>query len=237
MKWFFYKLGQRILYAFKLIDKRELKARIRKRGLLHGENAAFHSKYGTELYPGIWRFEFDRVKVGEGSYGGLNVLVNGEGDAKLEIGRYCSIAYGVKFILQSEHPYRGIATYPFKVKCGLQKEEASSKGSIVVGDDVWIGMDAIICSGVKIGQGAIIAAGSVVVKDVEPYSIVGGNPAKHIKYRYDDPELRKRMEKLDWSRFDRSKLTLESADRLYARATRENLDGIIAEFFGAKGGN
>jgi serine acetyltransferase len=66
------------------------------------------------------------------------------------------------------------------------KKQSLSKGDIIVEDDVWIGMKAIICSGVKIGRGAIVATGSVVTKNVEPYSIVGGNPARHIKYRFSD---------------------------------------------------
>ena len=74
--------------------------------------------------------------------------------------------------------------------------EAGTKGSIIVKDDVWIGTNAIICSGVTIGQGAIIAAGAVVTKDVAPYAIVGGNPAKVIKYRFDE-EIRNKLLSID----------------------------------------
>ena len=146
-------------------------------------------------------FDIRRVSVGRGTYGELDVEIFDEGDSRLEIGHYCSIGPDVHFILASEHPYDRLSTFPFKVKLGFAACEATSKGSIVVGDDVWIGLGAIIGSGVKIGQGAVIAAGSVVVKDVEPYAIVGGNPARHIKYRFGE-SVRSRLMRIDFSRLD-----------------------------------
>jgi acetyltransferase-like isoleucine patch superfamily enzyme len=86
----------------------------------------------------------------------------------------------VKFLLSGNHQYDIISTYPYELLVVKSRGRgvgiAVAKGNIVIGDDVWIGANAIICSGVTIGQGAIVAAGAVVVKDVEPYSIVGGNP-------------------------------------------------------------
>ncbi len=130
--------------------------------------------------------DLSKVIVGKQTYGELNVTDFSSADTKLRIGSYCSIAPNVRFLLGGEHQLHSVSTYPFKVMCFGQTREAGSKGDIVVKDDVWIGDGAIICSGVTIGQGAIVAAGSVVTKDVEPYAIVGGNPAKFIKWRFDE---------------------------------------------------
>jgi acetyltransferase-like isoleucine patch superfamily enzyme len=129
-------------------------------------------------------FRINRVTVGKKTYGTLNVTDLSPLDTMLKIGSYCSISSGVQFLLGGEHQIDSISTYPFKAKCFGYKYEAGSKGDIVVGDDVWIGTNAIICSGVKIGQGAIIAAGAVITKEVPPYAVIGGNPAKVIKYRF-----------------------------------------------------
>jgi acetyltransferase-like isoleucine patch superfamily enzyme len=136
-------------------------------------------------------FRIEKVSVGKKTYGGLNVIDYSTADNKLIIGSYCSIATNVLFLLGAEHQYNGISTYPFKVKCFGYEMEGVSKGDIVVGDDVWIGTNAIICCGVNIGQDAIIATGAVVTKDVEPYAIVGGNPARVIKYRFAEEYRRK----------------------------------------------
>ena len=130
--------------------------------------------------------DLSKIEVGKRTYGQINVTDFSPTDTKLRIGSYCSIAPNVKFLLGGEHQISSISTYPFKVKCFGQAREAGSKGDIVVKDDVWIGESAIICSGVTIGQGAIVAAGAVITKNVEPYTIVGGNPAKVIKYRFNE---------------------------------------------------
>lgn len=169
--------------------------------------------------------DISKIKVGKRSYGSIKVEMNIEESEQLVIGNYCSIGPDVKFILSSEHPYKGLSTFPFKVKLGLQKLEAKSKGSIVIDDDVWIGLGSIINSGVHIGQGAIIASGSVVVKDVEPYSIVGGNPARHIKYRFDSA-IREKLLKFDFSNLDEEKVKLYISD-MYSELTIENIDAIL----------
>lgn len=170
-------------------------------------------------------FDISYVQVGIGSYGPLNVEMNSDAPVKLRIGNYVSIGPDVRFILASEHPYTGFSTYPFKVKFGLQEREAQSKGDIVVADDVWIGLGAIICSGVHIGQGAIIAAGSVVTKDVEPYAIVGGNPAQLIKYRF-EPEIREKLLRVDFSKLDKAQIC-KYIDLVYTPLTTENVDKIL----------
>lgn len=129
--------------------------------------------------------DINKISVGRFSYGNLNIIDWTKDDVGLKIGAYCSIADNVQFILGGEHFIGGLTTFPMKVKKFGYDAEALSKGDIVIRDDVWIGSKAIINSGITIGQGAVIAAGSVVTKDVEPYSIVGGVPAKIIKYRFD----------------------------------------------------
>jgi virginiamycin A acetyltransferase len=124
---------------------------------------------------------------------------------KLIIGKFCQIATGVRFIMNgSNHAMNGFSTYPFKV-FGGEWEQASlgveSKGDTIVGNDVWIGNGATIMQGVKIGDGAIIGTNSLVTKDVAPYTIVGGNPAREIRKRFDTEtiELLLSLKWWDWS--------------------------------------
>ena len=117
------------------------------------------------------------------------------------IGHFCSISDNVKFIINNDHPTDHISTYPFKTRILHDKPEAVSKGDIVVQDDVWIGLNATIMSGVEIGQGAIVAAGAVVTRNVPPYAIVGGVPAKVIKYRFEQDVVDKLM-RIDYSQLD-----------------------------------
>ena len=153
------------------------------------------------------------ICVGNHTYGKLNVL-NSSDDCWLRIGHFCSIAQDVTFIVCADHPTNTISTYPFKVMClRLQQYEAISKGDIVVDDDVWIGHGAIILSGVHIGQGVVVAAGSVVTKDVPPYAIVGGVPAKVIKYRFSQ-EMIKGLMSVDYSKLNQA-LICEHVDDLY----------------------
>lgn len=135
--------------------------------------------------------DLSKISVGRKSYGQICVTDWSPRDTKLCIGNYCSIAPNVKFLLGGEHTTKSISTFPFKTKVFGVPREAGSKGDIVVKDDAWIGEGAIICSGITIGQGAVIAAGSVVTKNVDSYAIVGGNPAKFIKWRFDENCRRK----------------------------------------------
>lgn len=130
-------------------------------------------------------FNIDKVQVGNYTYGRLNVLSFNDTN-RLTIGSYCSIAPKVMFLLSADHYVDRLSSFPFKVKIAKDHQiEGVSKGDIEVDDDVWIGYGATILSGVHIGQGAIVAAGAMVSKNVEPYAIVGGVPAKIIKYRFD----------------------------------------------------
>jgi len=131
---------------------------------------------------------------------------------KLIIGKFCMIASGVKFIMNgANHLTDSLSTYPFAI-FGMGWEKAMegkgypNKGDIIIGNDVWMGHNATIMAGVKIGDGAIIATNATVVKDVEPYSIVGGNPAKEIKKRFPDTTIEKLL-KLKWWDWSIEKIT------------------------------
>ena len=129
----------------------------------------------------FYTFQFNKkYSIGKYTYGNPMILY-GEG-ADLKIGNYCSIAKGVIIYLGGNHNVDWITTYPFPEI--FVENVASSKGDVIIGNDVWIGRNATILSGVKIGDGAIVGANSVVTKDVSPYSVVAGNPAKHLKYRF-----------------------------------------------------
>lgn len=130
-------------------------------------------------------FPLDCVKVGEATYGELHVLSYQPEQEFLSIGSYVSIAPNVHFILSGNHQTNTLFTYPLcSILSGNHSDrDTNSKGSIIVEDEVWIGYGAIILSGVTIGKGSIIAAGAIVVRDVPPYAIVGGNPARFIRYR------------------------------------------------------
>lgn len=123
---------------------------------------------------------------------------------KLIIGKFCAIASGVKFIMNgANHQIDTISTFPFYIfgddwaKVIPDKEQLPYKGDTIVGNDVWIGYESVIMPGVKIGNGVVIASKSVVTKDIEPYSIVGGNPAKLIRKRFDEEQIN-RLERIAW---------------------------------------
>ena len=124
---------------------------------------------------------------------------------KLIIGKFCSIACGAKFFFNSaNHTMASLSTYPFPLffdEWELEKKNVTvawdNKGDIIVGNDVWIGYEAVILAGVTIGDGAIIGTRAVVTKDVPPYTIVGGVPAKPIRKRFDDETIA-RLLKLKW---------------------------------------
>lgn len=170
--------------------------------------------------------DLSKVIVGKKTYGEIHVTDFSPADTKLYIGSYCSIAPGVQFLLGGEHQLYSISTYPFNVLSFGESREAGSKGDIVVKDDVWIGTNAIICSGVTIGQGAIVAAGAVVTKDVEPYAIVGGNPAHFIKWRFED-SLRNRLCNEDvvklFDNFRKEDMLL-----VYEKLSEESLDKMLS---------
>lgn len=140
---------------------------------------------------------------------------------RLIIGKFCAIARGAKFIMNgANHKLSGISTYPFQIfgngweKVMPQAEELPYKGDTRVGNDVWIGYDSLVMPGVTIGNGAIVASRSVVVSDVPPYAVVGGNPARVIRSRF-APEDVAALEALAWWDWPVEKISA-------------NLDAIVA---------
>ncbi|MGG6264497.1 CatB-related O-acetyltransferase [Leptolyngbya sp. AN03gr2] len=141
-----------------------------------------------------------------------NVLYN-YGNDRLIIGKFCAIATGVKFIMNgANHKLDSISTYPFPIfgngweSSMDQLLNLPSRGDTVIGNDVWIGYESLIMPGIKIGDGAVIAAKSVVVKDVPAYAIVGGNPATVIRKRFSDAEVAKLLE-ISWWNWEIEKIT------------------------------
>lgn len=156
---------------------RQAERRLKKLPPIHRGPARFELHY-----PGKYAF-------GVGSYGLPKVHDWHEGST-LKIGAFCSIATNVQIFLGGHHHAEWLSTYPFATM--LQKEgvlpgSAFSRGDVVIGNDVWLCSDCIVLSGVSIGDGAVVAAGAVVTKDVAPYSMVAGNPARHVRWRFDEP--------------------------------------------------
>ena len=132
---------------------------------------------------------------------------------RLIIGKFCALARGIKFIMNgANHKLDGFSTYPFQIfgngweKVTPQTGELPYKGDTVIGNDVWIGYEVVMMPGVQVGDGAIIAAKSVVVSDVPPYTIFGGNPAKCVRQRFDEDAIRALLE-VAWWHWDIEKIT------------------------------
>lgn len=183
-----------------------------------------NSTYARDIFP------LSSIEVGRYTYGGLKVLTLGEG-YKVVIGDFCSIGPNVLFILKADHPVDQISTFPFKVKILGEPYEAISKGNIILSDDVWLGANVTILSGVHIGQGAVVAAGSVVSADVPPYAIVGGIPAKVIKYRFDH-KIVSRLININFKELNKREIE-EKISYLYTSLNEDNVDLMINQIFGA----
>lgn len=151
--------------------------------------------------------------IGEHTYGHPTILHWGE-SANLYIGKFCSIAENVTIFLGGEHRTDWISTYPFNIlnkdfpNATKIKGHPVTKGDVRIGNDVWIGRGATIMSGINVGDGAVIGANAVVTKDVPNYAIVAGNPAKIIKYRFDNNKIEK-LEKIKWWNWPIEKINKE----------------------------
>lgn len=134
---------------------------------------------------------YSGYQVGVGTYGRPEIFYYDAG-AALKIGSYCSIAPGVKILLGGEHHVEYVTTYPFSLLLNEARDLPGypyNKGDVIIGNDVWIGQDAMILSGAHIGDGAVIAGRCVVRRDVAPYSVVAGDPARHVKYRFPEETI------------------------------------------------
>lgn len=147
---------------------------------------------------------------GKYTYGNPRIYWQND-DAKLIVGNFCSIAENVNIFLGGNHRTDWVTTYPFGHihPTTFNKFNGvghpSTKGNVIIGNDVWIGSGVTIMSGVTIGDGVVIANNSHVVKNVEPYSLVGGNPAKLIKYRFTQEQIEKLLE-IKWWHWDDEKI-------------------------------
>ena len=178
-------------------------------------NAVFPNAFGTTCFlknvvtaPNIFIGDYTYYDdpVDPTGFEANNVLFNWpEFGDKLIIGKFCALASGTQFIMgPANHRTSSISTYPFAVFGGAWAErvpphldQLPRKGDIVVGNDVWIGRNSVILPGVHIGDGAVIAAQSVVSRDVPPYTVYGGNPARFLKERF-SPELKALLLRLKW---------------------------------------
>jgi len=147
---------------------------------------------------------YPKYKIGYASYGMPTVHTYHDG-ATLTIGSYCSIASNVQIFLGGQHRISWVSSYPFPLffrMDSIYKENcllADSKGDVIIGNDVWLCANCTILSGVTIGHGAVIANGSMVSQDVEPYAVMAGNPAKLIKWRFDESTRKVLLESNWWN--------------------------------------
>lgn len=161
-----------------------------------------------------------RLSVGKSSYGTLNIAMNNNESEALFIGSYCSISNCSKFLLGGEHNFNYISTYPILEM--QRKISAKTKGPIIIHDDVWICDNVLILSGVEIGQGAVIGAGAVVANNIPPYAIAVGNPAKVIKYRFEE-DVVKKLISVNFSELDLNK------NMDFEEIKKDNVDNEIAK--------
>lgn len=154
---------------------------------------------------------YDDFETVENFEKNVKYLFDFTGD-KLIIGKFCMIASGVEFIMNgANHLVEGISSYPFAIFGGdwsnaMAGKTYPNRGNIVIGNDVWLGYQSTILSGVTVGHGAIVGAKSVVTSDVPPYAIVGGNPARIIRMRHDEATIKTLLE-LAWWDWDLDKIS------------------------------
>ncbi len=161
---------------------------------------------------------YPQYRIGKWTYGNPRIRSWGEG-ATLQIGAFCSIAEGVKIFLGGEHRIEWATTFPFSVlweSARHIKGHPKTKGDVIIGNDVWLGADSVILSGVTIGDGAVVGARSVITNDIPPYAIVAGNPARMVKKRFDDPTIGRLLDVRWWewedSRIEKALPLLLNAD-------------------------
>jgi hypothetical protein len=157
--------------------------------------------WGTDLATLKRLIRQGRVVRGVGTYGEPTIWTfTGEDDSKLIIGKYSAV--GGTHLLGGQHAVKHVASFPLRFHFGLegagQDGNPAKRGDIVIGNDVWVTFGSYVLSGVTIGDGAVVATGGVVTKDVPPYAIVGGNPAKVIRYRFSEEQIAALLEIKWW---------------------------------------
>ena len=170
-------------------------------------------KRQCELSQAMWKN--DLIEVGDFTYG-RPIVLQWDKKTRLKVGKFCSIAANVQIYLGGEHHTDWNTTYPFDVLLG--EGETPSKGDVTIGNDVWIGNNVQILSGVTIGDGAVIGAGSVVARDVQPYTVMAGNPIRLIKMRDCWTDVRD-LSWWDWP--------LEKIAEAYPLLTAQDADALV----------
>jgi acetyltransferase-like isoleucine patch superfamily enzyme len=170
------------------------------------------------------------MSFGKYTYGKPNIhWVNN--DAKLVVGNFCSIASNVNIYLGGNHRHDWVTTFPFghinqNIFNGFNGTgHPGTKGDVIIGNDVWIGSNVTIMSGLNIGDGAVIANNSHIVKNIDPYCLVGGNPAKFIKYRFTPEQIEKLLE-IKWWHWDDAKI-----NKFTPLLCNTNIDDFIKSAF------
>jgi len=169
--------------------------------------------------------KYSKYTIGKYTYGTPDV--QSVADSKLIVGSYCSISRNAVILLGGEHRPSWISTYPFDLFFDKERSvitSCTSKGNVRIGNDVWIGEGVLILSGVTIGDGAVVAARSVVCKDVAPYSIVAGQPARHLRYRFSEEQCKKLLKIAWWNWPD------ELVRARYREIMSPDIDAFIQKF-------
>lgn len=194
----------------------------------------FHKKY-IKILKNLKKFDpnntiWDKYLVmGKYSYG-TPIIIRTEGDkGNIHIGKFCSVSADVKILIGGEHNTNWITTFPIRIIFNLEGRmkdgHPKSKGEVFIGNDVWIGYSSTILSGVKIGDGAVIGARSLVASDVDPYTVVAGNPSKVIRKRFSDEQIQKLLE-IKWWDWELSKI-LNNTHLL----CQDNINMFINKFY------
>ncbi|MFH6568839.1 MULTISPECIES: CatB-related O-acetyltransferase [Pseudomonas] len=175
---------------------------------------------------GVARFKqcYPDYEIGRGSYG-LPLVHDWKEGSTLRIGAFCSIAEGVNIFLGGHHRADWVTTYPFPAMLKAAQhitDYNGTRGDVVVGSDVWLCSNSTVLSGVTIGHGAVVAAGALVTRDVEPYAVVGGNPARFLRWRFPQ-EQREALLQAAWWEWPQADI-----EQAVGQLCSDNIEGFLA---------